>query len=219
MTKYLVNRIAVVLVLVVMSISASAQVSPGSTGGETSLTLKDFTGQQQTLDQYRGKIVVLNFWATWCIPCREEMPILVELHKQYQSLDVQVIGASADEQTTQKAIPAFIRKQKIEFPIWVGATTTDMKRRGLGDALPATAIINRDGKIVYRILGPVEKTDLQTRIQWLLGDRQSPSPQAVVDNLEKLKQKTDVHKHEHAEGEEHHEHGGVGVEGASTVPS
>jgi len=212
--KYVSRSIGVLLALAVSSLCASAQHAHQSTGNEIDLTLKDLQGQQQSLARYRGKIVVLNFWATWCIPCREEMPILVDLQKRYGEQGVMVIGASADEQTTQKTIPSFIRKQRIEFPILIGATTTDMKRLGLGEALPATAIIDRDGQIVGRILGPIEKKDLQNRIQWLLGDRQSPAPEAVVNNIDKLED-----RHQHKEGEENHEHGGVGVEGASTVPS
>ncbi len=116
---------------------------------------------------------MLNFWATWCIPCREEMPMLVDLQRRYESRGVQVIGASADEEGTQKAIPSFARKHRINFPIWIGATTANMQRLGLGEALPATAIIDRDGQIVGRILGPLDKEDLENRIEWLLGDRQT----------------------------------------------
>lgn len=210
--------IGILLMLVVASISITAQEASQSSNG-ASLALKDLKGEQQSLGQHRGKIVVLNFWATWCIPCREEMPILMEAQKRYEAQGVQVIGASADEQRTQKAIPSFVRKQKIEFPIWIGATTADMQRLALGDALPATVIIDRDGQTVGRILGPVEKEDLQNRIEWLLSDQQSPAPPALVNNTDKLKKDHAGHKHGHAEGEENHEHGGVGVEGASTVPS
>jgi len=217
--KYLLTSIGVLLVLAVARVSISAQEVIQSNASAQSLTLKDLKGQEQSLGQHRGKIVVLNFWATWCIPCREEMPMLVGLQQRYKAQGIEVIGVSADEASTRKAIPSFARKQKIEFPIWIGGTTTDMQRLGLGEALPATAIIDRDGQIVGRILGPVEKDDLEKRIQWLLGDRQSPAPQPIANNIEKLKQNHAAHKHEHEDRDEHHQHGGVGVEGASTVPS
>jgi thiol-disulfide isomerase/thioredoxin len=203
-------RLAGSLLLLCAAAIACAQEASKSAGAI--LTLNDLSNQPQNLSQYRGRIVVLNFWATWCVPCREEMPLLVDLHKRYVGRGVQVIAASADESSTQPRIPDFIKKLKLNFPVWIGATTLDMKRLGLGEELPATAIIDRDGQIVGRILGPVEKDDLQNRIEWLLGDRGPPAPQAVVNNIEKL-------KHQHPAGEEHHEHGGVGVEGASTVPS
>ena len=212
--KRCLRAVGILLVFAVAPVSAAAQHAAQS-ANEANLTLNDLKGQQQSLAQYRGKIVVLNFWATWCIPCLDEMPILTELQRRYETQGVQVIGASADEPSTQKAIPSFLRKRKIDFPVWLGATTADMQRLALGEALPATAIIDRDGQIVGRILGPVEKEDLQHRIEWLLGARQSPAPPAVVNNIDKLKQSHTGHKHE----EENHEHGGVGVEGASTVPS
>ena len=213
--KCYLRGVGLLLVLAVATVSAAAQHGTQSANNETNLTLNDLKGRQQSLAQYRGKILVLNFWATWCIPCLEEMHILTELQRRYEAQGVQVIGASADEPSTQKVIPSFLRKRKIDFPVWLGATTADMQRLALGEELPATAIIDRDGQIVGRILGPVEKQDLQQRIEWLLGDRQSPAPMAVVNNIDKLKKGHTGHKHE----EESHEHGGVGVEGASTVPS
>ena len=75
-------------------------------------SLPDLNGNPQTLEQYRGRVVVLNFWATWCIPCREEMPLLVNIQKLYESKGVVVIGASADDEGTQAQIPPFIAKAK-----------------------------------------------------------------------------------------------------------
>lgn len=178
------------------------------------LALNDLSGARQNLASYRDKnIVVLNFWATWCVPCRAEMPMLVELQKKYAARGVQVIGASADDSDKQKEVEKFARKMKLNFPVWTGATTDDMRRFKLGTGLPATAIIDRNGQLVGRIMGVLEKADLENCIEWLLGDRSTPAPAAVVNNFEKH---DDGHGHE---GEEEHDHGGVGVEGASSVPS
>lgn len=207
--------VAVWLLLLAMSAVATGrqnQQSPLS-NDEASLALKDPEGREHSLNDHRGKIIVLNFWATWCIPCREEMPILVSLNARYKDRGVQFIAASADDDSTQKHVPRVAQRMKIAFPVWLGATIADMQRLGLGEALPATSIIDRDGRIVGRIIGVVDQADLQNRIDWLLGDRTSPAPPVLINNIEKHE-----HKHEHA-GEEEHEHGGVGVEGASTVPS
>lgn len=191
----------------------AAEQAPTAQDEPASLSLADLSGQKRSLEDYRGRIVVLNFWATWCVPCREEMPLLVKLQRHYESQGVVVIGASADDASTRDQIAPFVRKLKINFPIWTGAATADMLRLGLGAALPATAIIDRDAHIAARILGPVDEKGLRERIDWLLSDRREPTPAAVVDNFGK-------HAHEghaHAEGEDHRH--GAGLDGASTVPS
>lgn len=154
---------------------------------EASLRLKATGGRPRSLIDHRGKIVVLNFWATWCKPCREEIPILVSLDSRYRERGVDFICASADDSNTQKNVAGFARRLKISFPVWVGATMDDVKRLGLGNAIPATVIIDRNGAVVGRILGPVSNADLQNRIEWLLGDRQTPAPAAVVNTMDQIK--------------------------------
>jgi thiol-disulfide isomerase/thioredoxin len=179
------------------------------------LVLRDQAGVEQKLSAYRGRIVILNFWATWCVPCREEMPLLVKLRREFAARGVEVIGPSADAPETQKQIAPFLRKQKIDFPVWLGTTTEQMEQLGLGTALPATAVVDRDGRIVGRILGPLQEADLRARIAWLLGDRTGAAPPPRLDMFAKKK---DEHAHEHKEGEAEHVHAG-GLDGASTVPS
>src|SRR5436190_304408 len=79
------------------------------------LRLRDLNGTERSLADYRGKIVVLNFWATWCIPCREEMPLLVSTYKRYEPKGVVLIGASADDESTQNQIAPFMQTLKITF--------------------------------------------------------------------------------------------------------
>src|SRR2546422_1078680 len=100
------------------------------------LRLHEFNGPERSVQEYRGKAVVLNFWATWCEPCRDEMPLFVAVHKRYSEKGVVIIGASADDESTQPRIPAFLREMRIEFPTWIGATTEHMQRLGLGEGLP-----------------------------------------------------------------------------------
>jgi len=177
------------------------------------LSLPDLSGTPQLLEQYRGRVVVLNFWATWCVPCREEMPLLGNIQKRYEPKGVVVIGASADDESTQTQIPLFIQKLKITFPVWKGATTEHMERLGLGTGLPTTAIIGPDGQIAFRILSIIERKALTERLDWLLGDQKTPAPVALIDGI------TGKETHAHEHGKEEHTHGGIGMEGASTVPS
>ena len=157
---------------------------PAAEPPPATLALADLTGQTRRLQDYRGKIVVLNFWATWCPECRHEMPMLVTLAERYGARGVQVIAASADDEDTRKTIPIFAGEIKIRFPIWAGAVIADMKRLGLGGVLPATAILDRDGRIVARIIGEIQTGEVEKRLDWLLGDRATPAPPALVDHLD-----------------------------------
>ena len=209
-----VKAVAVLMLLLLLLATGA-----GAAGDEAALVLKDLNGREQRLDSYRGKTVVLNFWATWCAPCVKEMPILVSLQNRYGAWGLQVIGASADEQPDK--IPAFIKKLKINFPVWVGATTADMERLGLGNALPATAIIDHNGQVVERIRGVFKKEDLEKRIEAILhlrSDRDAPAKPEPGETHRESPGEKDEHEHEHKEGEDH-KHGGIGLEGASTVPS
>jgi thiol-disulfide isomerase/thioredoxin len=182
-------------------------------GGALS-SFKDLEGQPQRVENYRGRVVVLNFWATWCAPCLQEMPELVKLQRSYGAREVQVIGISADGPETVEQVPAFARRLEINFPVWTGGTTADMQAFGLGNALPATAILNRDGQVVGRIVGMARTEDLEAQVGFLLGDRKE-APPAVINNFES---REGEHEHGH-EGEDDHQHGAVSVEGASLVPS
>lgn len=132
------------------------------------LSLKDLTGTQQSLAGYKGRVVVLNFWATWCEPCKKEMPDLSAIQNDYAALGVQVVGAAGDEAADGAKVLSFIREYKLNFPIWVGATTDDMKRFGLGEVLPATVIVDKEGKIVWREIGIIKADVLRKELDKLL---------------------------------------------------
>lgn len=195
---------------------ASLASATGQQAPEARLALPNMAGAPQTLEQYRGHIVVLNFWATWCVPCREEMPLLVQAQERYGPQGVVAIGASADDASTQPKIAPFLEELGIEFPIWTGATIAHMESLGLGAALPATAILDREGRIAFRILGVIEREALAERIEHLLADSAGDGPEPLLNTFDE--EMHDENGHEHGE-EEEHSHGGVGVEGASMVPS
>jgi thiol-disulfide isomerase/thioredoxin len=111
---------------------------------------------------------VLNFWATYCVPCRKEMPDLAAIQNQYAALGVQVIGAAADTTKDQPKVLQFIKDTKVNFPIWLGVTADDMRRFGLGSGLPGTVVIGRDGKIIAEFRGIIKQADLKKHIDALL---------------------------------------------------
>ena len=137
-------------------------------GTEVELALRDLFGAEQRLSALRGRIVVLNFWATYCEPCRKEMPDLAAIQNNYAALGVQVVGASADEAAARSKVLGFIKETKLNFPVWLGATTGDMERFGLAPVLPGTVIIGRDGRIVWHKSGVVKEADVKKKIDELL---------------------------------------------------
>jgi thiol-disulfide isomerase/thioredoxin len=140
------------------------------------LQLKDHTGKEQKLSDFAGKIVVLNFWATWCGPCAKEMPMFVELSNKYAAQGVVMVAASLDAPETQPAIAPFVEKQKIAFPVLVGTTVDHMKEFGIGESLPGTVFIDQQGNVVSRILGEARKKEVVERVEWLLGLRKGKKP-------------------------------------------
>lgn len=139
-------------------------------GAVPELELTDLAGARQKLSSFRGRIVVLNFWATYCLPCREEMPALSAIQNHYAAYGVQVIGATADFVDAKKDVLKFIKEVKVNFPVWLEASVDDMKRFGLGPALPGTAIIDRTGKVVWSSRKPVTEAELKTHLDALLAE-------------------------------------------------
>jgi thiol-disulfide isomerase/thioredoxin len=143
-------------------------VKPVPVSDDAVLALKDLTGADQSIAGYKGRVVVLNFWATWCEPCKKEMPDLSAIQNDYAALGVQVIGAAGDEAADGAKVLKFTREFKVNFPVWVGATTDDMERFGVGTVLPATVIINREGKIVWREIGVIKPDVLRKELDKIL---------------------------------------------------
>ncbi|MBZ5508557.1 MAG: TlpA family protein disulfide reductase [Acidobacteriia bacterium] len=142
------------------------------------LSLKDMDGKAHSLSDYRGKIVVLNFWATWCVPCRDEMPIFVEAQKKFGQRNLVILAASLDDARTQKYVRKFVKTYKMDFPVLLDASAELMARFGLGETVPSTIFLDTQGNIVDKIQGQARRKDLLSRIGRLLSDQDAP-PKAV----------------------------------------
>ena len=160
--------------------SIAEQEATNAVGKVFDLVLKDPFGTEQRLSALTGRVVILNFWATYCIPCKGEMPDLAAIQNEYAAVSLQVIGASTDEIKDRAKVLEFAKENKINFPIWLGATTSDMIRFGLGAALPGTVIIDRGGRVAKVISGVVNQRDLKKQIESMLlsAEREATSAQA-----------------------------------------
>jgi thiol-disulfide isomerase/thioredoxin len=146
-----------------------AEREAGNLVGQTvDLKLKDLSGVEQSLESLKGRIVILNFWGTYCIPCRKEMPDLAALQNEFAPFGVQVIGVSTDDLEDRAKVLQFVRETKVNFPIWVGGSIEHMMRFGLGGALPGTVLIDREGNVFRSISGVIGQGMLRKQIESLL---------------------------------------------------
>jgi thiol-disulfide isomerase/thioredoxin len=159
-------------------------ITNASAAPKADLSVKNLNGEKVRLKDYRGKLVVLNFWATWCGPCREELPMLVRIAKAHASPDLIFVAASADDRETLGKVGDAARGFGITFPVWIGANADDLHRLSTADAVPATIFIDRDGSITARVSGEIRESELEERINWLTGDRKGVKPKEFVSHVQ-----------------------------------
>jgi peroxiredoxin len=166
----------VVALMLVFAFKLTRRPAPGPTSGaaQTNAIAPDFTlqsleGKSVRLSDYRGKAVVLNFWATWCGPCKIEMPWFVDLQNQYGPAGVQFLGVAMDDAST-KDIAEFAHSMNVNYPILIG-------KEAVGDAyggvqfLPETFYLDRDGKIIDKAFGLKGRGEIEDDIKKIVGQR------------------------------------------------
>jgi peroxiredoxin len=128
-------------------------------------TLTDFNGQKLTLSQYKGKVILLDFWASWCIPCQAEISQFVKWQKKYGEQGFQVIGISMDD--SEKAARRFSLRFRPNYPVAMGSAKLGESYGGvLG--LPANFVIDRNGRIIARHVGVTDLKSLEQEIEFAL---------------------------------------------------
>lgn len=164
----------VVALMLVFTFKLARRSLPGVASGTAQtngiapdFTLQSIDGKTVRLSDFRGKAVVLNFWATWCGPCKIEMPWFVDLQKQYGPAGVQFLGVAMDD-ASSKDIAEFAQSMKVNYPILIG-------KEAVGDAyggvqfLPETFYVDRNGKIVDKAFGLKGRGEIEDDIKKIVG--------------------------------------------------
>jgi thiol-disulfide isomerase/thioredoxin len=159
----MVIRIALLVALTLLP-GPVRQESPAS-----SLALRDLGGRTIKLDSFRGKVVLLNFWATWCPPCRAEIPDLVALQKKYGDKGLQVVGVTAPPYTRAE-VSKFVKRAKVNYPILFGTEGLAARLAGT-EVLPATILLDREGRVHTTIEGILTPEEVDEKILPLLDRR------------------------------------------------
>ena len=127
--------------------------------------LPDLAGSPWQLSDRRGKVVLVNFWATWCPPCREETPGLVRLYRDYRSKGVVVVGISMDDDPRQ-AVPPFLRQYGVPYTVLVPDSGFNLA--GDIESLPTTLLIDRQGRVAKVYVGAVGESEVEEELDVLL---------------------------------------------------
>jgi cytochrome c-type biogenesis protein len=142
-------------------------------------SLESLDGKTVRLSDLRGKAVLLNFWATWCGPCKVEMPWFVDLQNQYGSQGLQIVGVAMDD-ASKEDISKFAKDMGVNYPILIGKESVGDQYGGV-PALPESFVITRDGKIMDKIIGLRGKSDIEDAIKKALNTRPATSQASAVE--------------------------------------
>lgn len=147
-------------------VRATAPKAVGNRKPAPPFTLKDSEGKTVSLEDYKGKVVLLNFWATWCGPCKIEIPWFVAFEQKYKEKGFSVVGVSMDEEGWNTVKP-FLAEEKINYRVLLGNDSVGTLYGGV-DSLPTTFVIDREGQIAATHIGLVSKSDYENEIVQLL---------------------------------------------------
>lgn len=161
----LTNRLF--LSLLILLACTSFPQAASITGKAQNFTLKSMSGKNLRLSEYRGQVVMINFWASWCAPCRQEMPLLEDLYKKYKGLGFTLLGVNVEQDSSKAS--TLLRSIKVSFPILFDNKNTVSKMYKVL-AMPTTIIIDRDGNMRYLHKGykPGYEQEYQQQVRALI---------------------------------------------------
>jgi peroxiredoxin len=148
--------------------------------------LRSLDGRSVRLSDFHGKVVLLNFWATWCVPCKVEMPWFVELQNKYRTEGLQVVGIAMDD-ASQQDLRRFTNDLGVNYPILIGTDTVGDSYGGV-QFLPVSLYISRDGRVVDKVFGLKTKNEVENKIREIFEPRQNNTSSIIRGNLFALSQ-------------------------------
>ena len=150
---------------------------PAHAAGEQApdFTLRDLGNKEVSLSDYKGKVVLVNFWATWCGPCKVEMPHLDKMDAEFESRGFEVLSISTDDARAASMVKPFIKKNGYQFTVLLDKTTAVVSKYNPAKTLPYTAIIDRDGRIAHVHMGynPGDEKKMREEVLALLGPEEA----------------------------------------------
>jgi peroxiredoxin len=147
-----------IILAIMIALAVPARAVQGENVPAPDFAIKDLKGAGLTLADYKGKVLVLNFWATWCGPCRAEIPDFIEAYKENRSRGLEIVGVSVDRLDPGKLL-AFVERAGINYPVAL-ADRSIVEAYEPGDYIPATIVVDKKGVIRFRHVGQLEKADL-----------------------------------------------------------
>lgn len=160
------KKLFLILIPILLLISCGGKTTTSGSTKATDFTLEQMGGGKITLSQQKGKVVLVDFWATWCGPCRAAIPYLINIYNTYKDQGLQVLGVSLDQE--RSALDKFVKDQPIPYPILYG--DKDVARAYDVQGIPTMVIFDKKGKIAYREVGfsPENIDSLKAKISQLL---------------------------------------------------
>jgi thiol-disulfide isomerase/thioredoxin len=166
--------------LPIIALFLLSQISVRSQTKAPALSLRDTKGRTFRLSAHKGKVVLINFWATWCPPCRAEIPTLIRMQAEYRSQGLQIVGITYPPQKLS-AVRKFAARLKINYPVAIGSTRTKLLFTE-SENLPITVVVDRAGNVVDIIEGILLPEEFESKIQPLIKAHSAANPEPALQD-------------------------------------